>query len=59
MTSNIGFNKTSMGFNNNINSVTNKLKDILGIEFINRISKIIVFNKMQKEDILKILKIHF
>lgn len=55
MTSNIGFNKTSMGFNNNINSVTNKLKDILGIEFINRISKIIVFNKMQKEDILKII----
>jgi ATP-dependent Clp protease ATP-binding subunit ClpA len=55
MTSNIGFNKNSLGFNNNKNGVTIKLKDTLGVEFINRISKIIEFNTITKETVLSII----
>ena len=54
MTSNIGFNKNCMGFNNSCN-ITSKLKDILGVEFINRISKTITFNKITESDARKII----
>lgn len=54
MTSNIGFNKNCMGFNNSSN-ITSKLKDILGVEFINRISKTITFNKITESDARKII----
>jgi len=57
MTSNIGCSKLSMGFNKNYKvDVTNKLKETLGVEFINRISSIFAFNRLSEEDIKKIIK---
>ena len=67
MTSNIGANKItenrSLGFgNNNTNennkkTVINEFKKEFKPEFINRIDEIIVFNKLCKEDIIKIIDI--
>ena len=67
MTSNIGANKItenrSLGFGNsnsnenNKKTVINELKKELKPEFINRIDEIIVFNKLNKEDIIKIIDI--
>jgi len=55
MTSNIGFDKNSLGFSNKSGSSTNKLKDVLGVEFINRISKVVSFEKVDEEVIEKII----
>ena len=56
MTSNIGFNKQSIGFNNNQKEYVNsKIKDILSLEIINRIDNIIVFNRLNKNDIKTII----
>ena len=67
MTSNIGANKItenrSLGFGNNTNNENNKktvmseLKKEFKPEFINRIDEIIVFNKLNKDDIIKIIDI--
>lgn len=67
MTSNIGANKItenrSLGFGNsstneyNKKTVMNELKREFKPEFINRIDEIIVFNKLSKEDIIKIIDI--
>ena len=67
MTSNIGANKItenrSLGFGNNNTNENNKktvifeLKKEFKPEFINRIDEIIVFNKLNKEDIIKIIDI--
>ena len=67
MTSNIGANKITenrnLGFGNNNTNESNKktvigeLKKDLKPEFINRIDEIIVFNKLGKKDILKIIDI--
>ena len=48
MTSNVGFNKNNVGFSNNNKNIINNLKETLGIEFINRISKILVFNDINE-----------
>lgn len=55
MTSNIGFNKNDVGFNKVRGSIINNLKNILNIEFINRIDSIIEFNKISDRDIDKII----
>ena len=56
MTSNIGFKNSEIGFNNdNYNRVYSKAKELLGIEFINRIDKFFVFNDLKKQDIKKII----
>ena len=67
MTSNIGANKItenrSLGFGNNSTNESNKktvmseLKKELKPEFINRIDEIIVFNKLNKDDIIRIIDI--
>ena len=44
MTSNIGSNKNSIGFNNSATS--EDINKFFGVEFINRISKVIKFNKI-------------
>lgn len=49
MTSNVGYNEASIGFNNNINN--DKLKEYFSIPFINRIDNIIHFNKLSYENI--------
>ena len=53
MTSNVGYEKMTIGFNN---KNTGKIKEVFGIPFVNRIDSIINFNKLTKEDIMKIIK---
>lgn len=56
MTSNIGFNKQLIGFNNNQKDfVISKIKDILSLEIINRIDNIIVFNRLNEQNIKTII----
>lgn len=55
MTSNIGCEKKQLGFNNNKNKNTD-INKILGISFVNRINKIIFFNQMDEETVLKIIR---
>jgi ATP-dependent Clp protease ATP-binding subunit ClpC len=56
MTTNIGFNKNIVGFNNDSeDQILSKLKQGFGPEFVNRIYKFIVFNKLNKKDIIKIV----
>lgn len=54
MTSNIGFNNKSIGFNSN-NKVNNELKDIFSIPFINRIDNIFTFEYLEITDMKKII----
>ena len=56
MTSNIGYNKINVGFNKQENKTLSNLKEQLNIEFINRIDSIITFNKLVREDIIKIVE---
>lgn len=55
MTSNIGFNKKVVGFNNDNSKVISMLKDELDLAFVNRIDKNIIFNTLNKYDIRKII----
>lgn len=48
MTTNIGFEKNNIGFNDN---KTNEIKEYFGVPFINRIDNVIMFNKLNEEDI--------
>ncbi len=54
MTSNIGFDEINVGFNKNNDDLT-KLKEYFSIPFINRIDNIISFNRLNEEDIKKII----
>ena len=56
MTSNIGFNKNNIGFNNK-KIVNIDLKDSFSIPFINRIDNILEFNYLNYDDIKEIVKI--
>lgn len=53
MTSNLGCNKSSIGFNNE-NIINNEIKDFLSIEFVNRIDKIYYFNNIDSKIIRSI-----
>ena len=55
MTSNIGFNTESIGFNNK-NKINTEIKDILGTPFVNRIDNILTFNHLTKDNIYNIIK---
>ena len=55
MTSNIGFDEVSVGFNKNSNNLS-KLKEYFSLPFINRIDNIICFNSLKEEDIIKLIK---
>ena len=57
MTSNIGFNKNDVGFTENQSKNDSKLKDFISIELLNRIKKVVYFNKMTYNDIYSIIKI--
>ena len=57
MTSNIGYNKKNIGFNND-NKVNNELKETFSIPFINRIDSIFNFNNLNEDNIRKIIKIN-
>ena len=54
MTTNIKLNKLCVGFNKNMDN--NKIKDILGTDLLNRISKVIKFNELSSFAIDKIIK---
>ena len=54
MTSNIGFDDISIGFNNK--QISNeKLKEYFSLPFINRIDNIINFNKLNEQNIIEII----
>lgn len=56
MTSNIGFNDESVGFiNDKEKIIEEKLKEYFSIPFINRIDNIVLFNRLNKTDIEKIV----
>lgn len=56
MTSNIGFDDISIGFRKNDNKILTKLKEILGIPFINRIDNIIIFDELKEKDIKSLIE---
>ena len=57
MTSNIGYEKNNVGFNNKVEStVLNELKNELSLPFVNRIDNIILFNHLTEENIRNIIK---
>ena len=56
MTSNIGFLNSNVGFSNNV-SETSKLNDNFSIPFMNRVDKVIEFNSLNEEAIIKIVNL--
>ena len=54
MTSNLGCTGSSIGFNN-IDTISNNLKDFLSIEFINRIDKICLFKSLDNKVINEVI----
>jgi ATP-dependent Clp protease ATP-binding subunit ClpC len=56
MTSNIGFEEKSIGFNKNENKIITKLKEQFGIPLINRIDNIIIFNELTQENIEQLIE---
>ncbi len=56
MTTNIGFSRNTIGFNNvTEEKIISKLKKYFSVEFINRIYNFIIFNNFNKKDITKII----
>ena len=55
MTTNIGKNKNSIGFNTNEKEINQELKDNFNIAFLNRIDDIITFNSLNKQNITTII----
>ena len=56
MTSNIGFNKNDVGFTEYTTKNDSKLKEFIPLELLNRLKKVIYFNKMEYNDIYSIIK---
>ena len=56
MTSNVGFHKDSVGFVEEVSKNDSKLKEVLSLELLNRIQKVIYFRKLDKNDIYAIMK---
>lgn len=56
MTSNVGFNCDSVGFVEEVSKEDSKLKDFLSLELLNRIQKVIYFNKLDDVSIKNIIK---
>ena len=56
MTTNIGKDKKSIGFNNEYENIPNELNEIFNASFVNRIDDIIYFNNLTKESIKIIIE---
>lgn len=56
MTSNLGANSRSVGFLSRNDVVSNKFKSFLGVEFVNRIDRIIYFNSIDSKTIGNIIR---
>ena len=58
MTSNIGFEKNTIGFNKkDPGAINSSLKNYFSASFINRIDNVIVFNKLNEDNIKNIINI--
>lgn len=57
MTSNIGFEKNSIGFNKINESTLSTLKNYFSVSFINRIDNVIAFNRLSEDNIRNIINI--
>lgn len=57
MTSNVGFHEINVGFNNS-NSKISRLNDNFSIPFMNRVDKVICFNFLNEDNILKIIRMN-
>ena len=57
MTSNLGSDVLKIGFSDNKSLVKEKFKDFLGVEFVNRIGKIVIFNDLDDKSINTIIKL--
>ncbi len=57
MTSNVGFHEINVGFNNK-NTKISRLNDSFSIPFMNRVDKVICFNPLNEEGILKIIRMN-
>lgn len=55
MTTNLGKNNNSIGFNTNEKEINQELKDNFNIAFLNRIDDIITFNSLNKQNITIII----
>ena len=56
MTSNVGFERNSIGFNKIDNdNIMSSLKNIFNLSFINRLDNILIFNKLNENDIKRII----
>ncbi|MDD2435334.1 MAG: ATP-dependent Clp protease ATP-binding subunit [Bacilli bacterium] len=55
MTSNIGFNDCSIGFNKNEHAVLTKLKESFSISFINRIDNVLIFDDLNQKKMEQII----
>lgn len=57
MTSNVGYKENCVGFNVDKKSeVNSNLEDVFGVSLMNRIDDVILFNKLDSDDIEKIIK---
>ena len=56
MTSNIGCEKKKLGFNEETTKTKTDINKVLGVPFVNRINKVLFFNNMDEETILKIIR---
>ncbi len=56
MTSNVGMVGNSIGFKNSKSIVKNKIIDFLGIEFVNRIDALIIFNNITEDVVNKVIR---
>ncbi len=54
-TSNLGFSTNLVGFNKSNKQIINAVKENLSLEFVNRIDTIVVFNRLNEDDIIKII----
>ena len=58
MTSNLGCTKKNIGFGDvKESAVLEKVKEYLGVEFVNRIDSLIIFSRLKREDIKEIVSI--
>ena len=58
MTTNVGHEKNTLGFNTQKNKQLTELKEEFNISLINRIDNIISFNTLTKDNIIEIINIH-
>ena len=60
MTSNVGYLSNGVGFCNSFdNGVISNLEDVFGVSLINRIDDVVLFNRLERENIIEIINNKF